>query len=83
MFVFPLISQSVEWQLIPDPIKAISQFRETQLSNHATQAPLNLHMDMRSTPEERDRALISFYKKTHVEWARPLNCRLEGTLHLQ
>ncbi|XP_076839455.1 uncharacterized protein LOC143488805 [Brachyhypopomus gauderio] len=67
-----------EWQSIPDPIKAMSLYRETQLRNHATQAPLSLYMDMRSTPAERDGALISFYKKTRVEWARPLYCKLEG-----
>ncbi|KAG9283521.1 hypothetical protein AMEX_G2293 [Astyanax mexicanus] len=64
------------------PTKAMSQFREGQLHNHATETPLNMHMDMRSTPAERDRALLSFYKKPHVEWARPLHCILEGTEHL-
>ncbi|XP_049333312.1 uncharacterized protein LOC125801151 [Astyanax mexicanus] len=67
-----------DWQSVPDPTKAMSQFREGQLHNHATETPLNMHMDMRSTPAERDRSLLSFYKKPHVEWARPLHCILEG-----
>ncbi|XP_062866019.1 uncharacterized protein LOC134328748 [Trichomycterus rosablanca] len=67
-----------EWQSIQNPNKAMSQFRDRQLCCHAAQPPLNLHMDMRSTPADRDMALISFYKKTRVDWARPLNCKLEG-----
>ncbi|XP_067089493.1 G2/M phase-specific E3 ubiquitin-protein ligase-like isoform X1 [Osmerus mordax] len=35
-------------------------------------------MDTRETPAEQDMALLSFYKRPNVEWARPLHCRLEG-----
>ncbi|XP_048090473.1 uncharacterized protein LOC125288283 isoform X2 [Alosa alosa] len=41
-------------------------------------SPLLLSMDIRQSPIEQDMAIISFYKRPRVEWARPLNCFLGG-----
>ncbi|CAM4569623.1 unnamed protein product [Leuciscus chuanchicus] len=67
-----------EWLTVQDPTKAMSLFRDSILSHHERQNPLLLSMDIRKSPAEQDAALICFYKKPNVEWARPLNCRLEG-----
>ncbi|MEQ2186883.1 hypothetical protein GOODEAATRI_033411 [Goodea atripinnis] len=48
------------------------------LKIHAMENPLLLKMDLRDSPAEKDMALISFYKRPNVQWACPLNCRLEG-----
>lgn len=42
------------------------------------ESPLRLTMDIRQSVADQDMALISFYKRPNVEWARPLECRLEG-----
>ncbi|CAL8387530.1 unnamed protein product [Gadus morhua 'NCC'] len=66
------------WFTIADPAKAIAQCVENHLSLHKEENPLQLTMDIRSSPTEQDMALISFHKPPNVEWGRPLNCRLEG-----
>lgn len=37
-------------------------------------------MDLRDSAVDRERALLSFYKMVHVEWACPLTCTLKGKL---
>lgn len=37
-------------------------------------------MDLRDSAVDRERALLSFYKMAHVEWACPLTCTLKGKL---
>ncbi|XP_014187163.2 uncharacterized protein LOC102296913, partial [Haplochromis burtoni] len=48
------------------------------LDMHEMESPLRLIMDIRQSVADQDMALISFYKRPNVEWARPLECRLEG-----
>ncbi|XP_061127123.1 uncharacterized protein LOC133147252 [Syngnathus typhle] len=67
-----------DWLTISDPTKAISQCADSFLRIHQTESPLLLSKDIRKSPAEQDMALISFYKRNHVEWGRPLNCKLEG-----
>ncbi|XP_051560014.1 uncharacterized protein LOC127444597 [Myxocyprinus asiaticus] len=65
------------WLTISDPTKAISQCANNFCHILEMESPLLLSMDIRSRLAEQDMALISFYKRPNVEWARPLNCRLE------
>ncbi|KAF0047743.1 hypothetical protein F2P81_001376 [Scophthalmus maximus] len=67
-----------EWLTVQDPTKVMSLFRDSILSNHESKNPLILSMDIRKNPAEQDAALICFYKKPNVKWARPLNCKLKG-----
>ncbi len=67
--------------MVQDPTKAMSLFRDSILSHHDIKNPLLLSMDIRKSPAEQDAALICFYKKPNVEWARPLTCRLEGSFN--
>lgn len=73
-----LMVSFLEWSTVSDPSKAISQCANHFLHIHAMESSLTLSMDIRRSPAEQDMALISFYKQTNVEWARPLKCRLEG-----
>lgn len=66
------------WLTIPDSSKAISECAKNALHVHEMENPLLLTMDVRQSVSEQDKALISFYKRPNVEWARPLECRLEG-----
>nr|XP_055032086.1 uncharacterized protein LOC129420934 isoform X2 [Misgurnus anguillicaudatus] len=67
-----------DWLTISDPTQAIFQCAYSFRQIYETETPLFLSMDIRRSPAEQDMALISFYKRTNVEWGRPLNCRLEG-----
>ncbi|XP_062309977.1 uncharacterized protein LOC134014387 [Osmerus eperlanus] len=67
-----------DWLTIQDPTKAMSQFRDSLFHIYEKESALVLSMDTRETPAEQDMALLSFYKRPNVEWARPLHCRLEG-----
>ncbi|XP_041865098.1 uncharacterized protein LOC121654828 [Melanotaenia boesemani] len=67
-----------DWSTVSDPAVAASQCADHFLRIHAMESPLTLSMDIRKRPAEQDMALISFYKQTNVEWARPLKCKLEG-----
>ncbi|XP_032431527.1 uncharacterized protein LOC116727944 isoform X1 [Xiphophorus hellerii] len=71
-------SGSDDWYTICDASKAISRCADHFLQIHAMENPLLLKMDLRDSPAEKDMALISFYKRPNVQWACPLNCRLEG-----
>nr|XP_055036497.1 G2/M phase-specific E3 ubiquitin-protein ligase-like [Misgurnus anguillicaudatus] len=67
-----------DWKMEPDPTEAVKGFRYQILNEHATRKPLNLVMDLGDSSEDRERAIISFYKMAHVEWASPLTCTLKG-----
>ncbi|XP_076829586.1 uncharacterized protein LOC143475590 isoform X1 [Brachyhypopomus gauderio] len=66
-----------EWGLIENPVQASKVFKESLLGEHASGRPLKLKMDIRDTEEDRERALLSFYKEQR-EWACPLQCALDG-----
>ncbi|XP_039874612.1 uncharacterized protein LOC120725708 [Simochromis diagramma] len=66
-----------DWVVIKDPAHAAKVFRENLLREHASGTPLQLRMDVRDSEEDRDRALLSFYKQQQ-EWACPLHCTLDG-----
>lgn len=69
----------VDWKTIPDLEKAAQVFRVTTLDIHASGKPLHLHIDLRDSKLNQEIALIAFYKARNVEWANPLQCRLEGS----
>nr|XP_055060770.1 uncharacterized protein LOC129444253 isoform X3 [Misgurnus anguillicaudatus] len=66
------------WKTIPDLAMAAQLYRETVLDIHASGKPLHLHIDLRGSKSDQEMALIAFYKARRVEWANPVQCRLEG-----
>nr|XP_020483627.1 G2/M phase-specific E3 ubiquitin-protein ligase-like isoform X5 [Labrus bergylta] len=67
----------MDWKIIKEPTLAAQVFKDNLLSEHATGKPLKLKMDVRESEEDRERALLSFYKQQQ-EWACPLHCTLDG-----
>ena len=63
----------------PNPTEAAKRFKEDIFKTHATGKPLSLTMDLGDSAEERERAILSFYKMANVDWACPLTCTLKGT----
>ncbi|CAL8255283.1 unnamed protein product [Boreogadus saida] len=67
-----------EWKLEPDT-KAAAKMFQTHLLKDADQKPtLKLTLDMHVTEEDRERAIIGFYKQTNIDWTRPFEVQLKG-----
>ncbi|CAL8350489.1 unnamed protein product [Boreogadus saida] len=67
-----------EWKLEPDT-KAAAKMFQTHLLKDADQKPtLMLTLDMHVTEEDRERAIIGFYKQTNIDWTRPFEVQLKG-----
>ncbi|CAL8388583.1 unnamed protein product [Boreogadus saida] len=70
-----------EWKLEPDT-KAAAKMFQTHLLKDADQKPtLMLTLDMHVTEEDRERAIIGFYKQTNIDWTRPFEVQLKGMLN--
>ncbi|XP_049319012.1 uncharacterized protein LOC111188278 isoform X2 [Astyanax mexicanus] len=76
--VCPDAKKAEDWKTIPDIARTARMDRETVLDIHASEKPLHLHVDLRDSVSDQEMALIRFYKAGNIEWARPLQCRLEG-----
>lgn len=57
---------------------AVHSFIQSLLKEHKAEKPLHLHMDMRQDLEEREKALLCFYKRPNTDWACPFECTLHG-----
>uniref|UniRef100_A0AAV2MJG4 Uncharacterized protein n=1 Tax=Knipowitschia caucasica TaxID=637954 RepID=A0AAV2MJG4_KNICA len=66
-----------EWKLIKEPAQAAKVYKESLLREHASGEPLRMKMDVRDSDEDRERELLTFYKRQQ-EWACPLRCTLIG-----
>ncbi|XP_034536180.1 uncharacterized protein LOC117810445 isoform X2 [Notolabrus celidotus] len=67
-----------DWKTMPTPSRAAWFYREAMLQNHASGKPLRLHFDLGDSNSDQDLAFIAFYKACKVDWASPLQWRLEG-----
>lgn len=72
----------LDWKMEPDAKKAARLFIRSLRKDYEQGEPLTLRLDLRESPQDRDRAILSFYKQPRVQWANPLQCRLDGTFLL-
>ncbi|KAI7789561.1 hypothetical protein IRJ41_008912 [Triplophysa rosa] len=63
---------------ILDPRIASLLFCGTLLREQSKEKPLRFYLDLKDSPEDQDRAILSFYKAKGVNWAAPLKCILQG-----
>ncbi|CAL8326338.1 unnamed protein product [Boreogadus saida] len=70
-----------EWKLEPDTKAAAKMFQTHLLKDADPKPTLKLTLDMHVTEEDRERAIIGFYKQTNIDWTRPFEVQLKG-LHL-
>ncbi len=54
-------------------------FRRQLLNSSERKPELVARLDLRSSEEDREREILSFYKKTGVDWASPFSVILGGT----
>ncbi|XP_076127984.1 uncharacterized protein LOC143109213 [Alosa pseudoharengus] len=57
---------------------AAKMFRNNLMKDADQKPTLVFTLDMNTTEEGRERAMIGFYKQTSVDWTRPLEVRLKG-----
>ncbi|XP_042607988.1 uncharacterized protein LOC109082021 isoform X1 [Cyprinus carpio] len=67
-----------EWKRIMNASSAATLFRRVILREQQLEIPLRFSMDLHSDVEEREKAVIAFYKTQRTKWASPLHCVLEG-----
>lgn len=71
-------TNSTEWMSILDPCLASALFCRNLRRQHSNEKPLHFYLDLKESPEDQDRAILSFYKAKGVNWAAPLKCILQG-----
>ncbi|KAJ8250866.1 hypothetical protein GJAV_G00214110 [Gymnothorax javanicus] len=62
----------------PDVNKAANMFQRHLLNNAELKPELVARLDLRSTEEDREREILSFYKKPGIDWASPFSVILGG-----
>lgn len=67
-----------DWKTEPDLNRAAYIFRRSLLQEVEDQPDLVAKMDLRKSPEEREREILTFYKNPMTNWARPLSVLLGG-----
>ncbi|XP_057186592.1 uncharacterized protein LOC130552377 isoform X1 [Triplophysa rosa] len=74
----PTVTSAWDWKFEPDSVEASKTYREKLLQKNEMSPVLHFQMDMRDSPEDKERAILTFHKKANVEWACPFKCTLHG-----
>lgn len=72
--------EAADWKRIEVPERAAELYRRHTLRQKDDEPPLKVRIDIREDMEDQEGRIINFYKVTKIDWARPLQCRLEGTV---
>lgn len=67
-----------KWRTEPDIHKAASMFRYKLLNSSELKPELVARLDLRTTEEDREREILTFYKKPGIDWASPFSVKLGG-----
>jgi len=67
-----------DWRTETDLNRAAYIFRRFVLQEVEDQPDLVAKMDLRKSPEEREREILTFYKNSMTNWAHPLCVLLGG-----
>ena len=68
----------IEWKKILNASSAATLFRRRLLREQELEKPICFSMDIESDVEDREKAVLAFYKSKRMKWAAPLHCVLEG-----
>lgn len=80
MLLFHISLYIIDWKTAETPNEAMTKFFEGLKEGAKNLPPLQLSLHSGDNDEERDSALISFYKDKRDKklWAAPFNCRILG-----
>lgn len=68
------------WITEVDPAKASELYIESVHEANKDEESLSFTLSLRETLKERNRAILRFYKRPRVQWTKPLQCHLIGTI---
>ncbi len=71
---------ATDWKRIEFPERAAILYRRCTLRQKEDEPPLKVRIDIREDMEDQEGTIIHFYKVPKIDWTRPLQCRLEGTI---
>ena len=60
------------------PERAAMLYKRNLLQQKEDEPMLKMCLDMKEDIEDQEARMITFYKVHNADWARPLQCRLEG-----
>ncbi|XP_023811216.1 uncharacterized protein LOC110014692 isoform X2 [Oryzias latipes] len=67
-----------DWTTEPNIYKAANLFRQHLIHNAELKPELVARLDLRTTEEDREREILTFYKKQGIDWASPFSVVLGG-----
>ncbi|KAL6459656.1 hypothetical protein MHYP_G00314150 [Metynnis hypsauchen] len=70
--------ESHDWKLEPDLKLAAYKFRRNLLQEAEEQPELVARIDFTRDPQDREREMLTFYKRHDICWARPFSVILRG-----
>ena len=68
----------IEWKEILNASSAATLFRRRLLREQELETPIRFSIDIETDVQDREAAVIAFYKQKRTTWAAPLHCVLEG-----
>ncbi len=71
---------ATDWKRIEYPERAAILYMRCILRQKEDEPPLKVRIDIREDMEDQEGRIIHFYKVPKIDWTRPLQCRLEGTI---
>lgn len=76
----PWVFLATDWKRIELPERPAIQYRQCTLRQKEDEPPLKVRIDIREDMEDQEGRIKFFYKVPKIDWTRPLQCRLEGTI---
>ncbi|CAB1424325.1 unnamed protein product [Pleuronectes platessa] len=67
-----------KWRTVSDPKHAGQLFCHELLQSSKDLKSLLLYVDIRKDKQEQDKDFVTFYKRDNIQWASPLQCKLQG-----
>ncbi len=71
---------ATDWKRIEFPERAAILYMRCTLRQKEDEPPLKVRIDIREDMEDQEGRIIHFYKVPNIDWTRPLQCQLEGTI---
>jgi len=67
-----LVCVFIEWKIEPDLETAARLFRRHILKNAEDKPDLVVTLDLHSCEKDRERDMLTFYKRPNIDWTSPL-----------
>uniref|UniRef100_A0A8C1P360 HECT domain-containing protein n=1 Tax=Cyprinus carpio TaxID=7962 RepID=A0A8C1P360_CYPCA len=67
-----------EWKIEPDLETAARLFRRHILKNAEDKPDLVVTLDLHSCEKDREREMLTFYKRPNIDWTSPFTVKLKG-----